>query len=59
MACTIGVIWCVLIRGSVGAAMASQQAAHRAFGDAELAGQFGRIGTVEFLPDLRQQRIRL
>ena len=53
MACTIGVIWCVLIRGSVGAAMASQQAAHPSFGDAELAGQLGRVGAVELLRDLR------
>ena len=53
MACTIGVIWCVLIGGGARAGAVRYQAAHPSFGDAELAGQLGRVGAVELLRDLR------
>ncbi len=53
MACTIGVIWCVLIRGGVGVGLTRDQAAQGPFGDAELAGHLVRIGAVELLHDLR------
>ena len=53
MACTIGVIWCVLIRAVLGGAVARKQLAQLPVGDAELAGQIGSVGAVELLHDLR------